>query len=247
MTSAAPSCDLSPEERWTEQTACDRAETEQHHAWSGVAGREPAHHEIHGDRGPEGGRCAAREEQREEHEQGEHEDRAWHRRAARDIDLTLEPVGGRDGPAVVLHVERVRGLQGGARDVGDRHEARHAREARDEQSVVAVPDDRNRVAAVVRRRCCRWQADDDHRTMGRNLRRLRDVDQHPVVRPRQARVVQNAAHHPCERGSLARPRSRVRDHQTDRAFGGELRQVAEREAFHDHDSEDLAAVTGEVV
>ena len=84
----------------------------------------------------------------------------------------------------------------------------HARQARREQSVVAAADHRDRVAAVVRRRGRGRQADDDRGPVRRNLGRLLDVDQHDVVRPRQARVVEDPAHHSRECGGLARARSR---------------------------------------
>ena len=97
----------------------------------GVAGREPAEREVAASAAPSAVGAPAREEEREHHEQPEHEHRRGHRRAARDVDL--RPRAGtrsRRRPPSRARAERVRRLQRGARDVGDRHEAGHARQAR---------------------------------------------------------------------------------------------------------------------
>ena len=177
------------------------------------AGNQPSTR-FDGDRRAERGRRAAREEEREEDEQDEHEHRARpsscraRRRSASSSRYEVAT-----GPPSRLPVERVRRLQCGARDVGDRDEPGHARQARREQPVVAAADHGDRVAAVVRRRGRGRQADDDRRPVRGNLVRLLDVDQHDVARPRQPRVVEDPAHHPRERGGLARARPGVRDHR----------------------------------
>jgi hypothetical protein len=73
------------------------------------------------------------------------------------------------------------------------------------------------------------------------------MDEHGVVRSRQTGVVEDSAHHSFEGSGLARAWSGVRHQQSDGAFGRELREIADRQSPHDHDSEDLPVLTDEVI